>query len=90
MRMSLSKSNTERLAQQRLEICGLILYILLVAWKRERLSLKVDKCSQCDGGIRCLGHCCCLVTKRRIAVLCEGPNAYAPGTGGLFGSLCII
>lgn len=41
VRMSLSKSNTERLAQQRLEICGIILYILLVAWKRERLSLKV-------------------------------------------------
>lgn len=89
MRMSLS-NQVQSLAQQRPEVCARVLYILLVAWKRERFSLEVGRCHQCEGGIRRLGLCLCLATKCRIALLCKGPNVYAPGTGETHDDVCVI
>lgn len=69
---------------------GRVLYVLLVAWKREGFSLKVGKCNQWEGGIKRLRLCWCLVPEHRVAVLCKGPNVCAPGTGEGYDDFCII
>lgn len=80
----------QRLPQERLEMFGSVLYILLFAWKRKGFSLKVGKSNECEGGIKYLGLCWCLVPEHKIAVLCKCPNVCAPGTGEAYDDLCII